>query len=193
MNSVNLIPLKRQLRDERSTRLRAWGAALGALSCLLAVAYGVAAFGPSDLSAPPASAFSKAAGEVARANQEAAILRTQLAALNQQSLARQLIVDQPDRSVLLALLARAVDADVVLNQCELLHGTSQTATESQVLKISGYARTQPSVAGFMLQLEGTGIFKSVQLLRSSDRPLLTGRVAAFEVQCVLGPPGKGAQ
>ena len=193
MNSVNLIPLDRQLREERRERVRAWGLTVAVVTCIVGLAYAVAALGPSDSAAPAPSAFSKAAAEVARANQEAGPLRAQLASLNEQLEARHIVTDQPDCSVLLALLARAVDDDVVLNQCELIHATSANAPQSEVLKISGYARTQPSVAGFMLQLEGTGIFKSVQLVRSSDQPLLSARAAAFQVQCVLGAPaGRGA-
>src|SRR5690348_10581293 len=118
MNRVNLIPLNRQLRDDRRARLRAWAGVLGALCVAVAIAYAAAAAGTADAGAPPATAFGKAAADVARANQEAAPLRVQLASLNEQSLARQVITDHPDSSVLLALLAHAVDDDVVLNQCE---------------------------------------------------------------------------
>src|SRR4051794_38890273 len=108
MNSVNLIPLNRQLRDDRRARARAWGWALGVVSCTIGVAYALAALGSTDPSAPPASAFAQAAADIARANQDAVPLRAQLALLDEQSMARQLIADQPDCSVLLALLARAV-------------------------------------------------------------------------------------
>lgn len=192
MNSVNLIPLDRRLRDDRRRRTRAWACATAVLAGLLAAAYGVAALRPDATVAPPASAFAKAAADVAHANQEAAPLRVRLAALSDDARARLLIADQPDCSVLLALLARAVDDDVVINQCELLHAAAGAPPRAaQVVKISGFARTQPSVAGFMLQLEAAGIFRSVKLVRSSEQPLLSGRAASFQVECVVGPRERG--
>ena len=199
MNRTNLIPLHRQLHDVRVARLRMWAWVAGGLCCLIVGALACCALGPSQANAAPAQEFSKAAGELTKANQEAAALRVELAAERERLRSRQLISDQPDYSLLLGLLSQQVDEDVVLNRCELGRGASSTdaaqaaQAASETLQLGGFARSQPAVAAFMLQLEATGIFKRVTLLRSNEQPLLSGQVAAFQIQCVLGPSEKGGQ
>jgi Tfp pilus assembly protein PilN len=192
MNAVNLIPIHRQLRDARAARVRGWSWAVGGLSALLAMAWVCCAMAPSQAVAPPAAAFTKATAEISKANEESAVLRRELAALRDQALSTRGITDQPDFSVLLALLSQAIGQDVVLNRCELSHDDLKTTSApEQVLKISGFARNQPAVAAFMLELESTGIFKSVTLVRSNEEPWMDQKVAGFQVHCAIGPVSRG--
>jgi len=192
MNAVNLIPIHRQLRDARSARVRGWSWAAGGLGVLLVMAWTYCAMAPSQAVAPPAEAFTKATAEISKANEESAVLRRQLAALRDQALSARGITDQPDFSILLALLSRAIGQDVVLNRCELSQDNGKaTSAPDEVLKISGFARNQPTVAAFMLELESTGIFKSVTLVRSNEEPWMDQKVAGFQVHCVIGPVPRG--
>ena len=193
MNQTNLIPLSRQLRDARRTRARTWSFALGGICGAMAVAYACCVLAPSEVSASPPEAFSKTAAELSKANQESAALRRELAVLREQVQSRQYILQQPDYSLLLGLVSQVVDDDVVLNHCELVNDSQGEQSQAQVLKLGGFARSQPAVAGFMLQIEATGIFRKVTLVRSNEQPLLDRQAAAFQVQCVFGPSGKGAQ
>jgi Tfp pilus assembly protein PilN len=193
MNRANLIPLQRQLRHARRARLRAWSVLLGAIAGSLLLACGVLFLDPSQTSAPAPDAFTKVAGELAQTNQETATVRRQLAALREQVNSRRFVLEQPDYSLLLSMISQVVDDSVVLDQCELSSGGTQSnPSQGQVLKVGGFARSQSAVAGFMLQLETTGIFKKVTLVRSQEQPVLDRQAAAFQVQCLLGPPNKGA-
>jgi Tfp pilus assembly protein PilN len=211
MNRANLIPLARQLRDQRAARLRRWAWIIGGLCCLILATLAYFAAGNSLAGGPPPQEFSKAAAELSKANQQAASLRASLATEKQRLRSRQLIFRQPDYSLLLRLIAQQVDEDVVLSRCEFgrasdfdrasefgrardLGGAAPLSrTPSDALQLSGFARSQPAVAAFMLQLESTGIFQKVTLVRSNEQPLLSGEVAAFEILCVPGGSPKGAQ
>ena len=198
MNRSNLIPLSRQLRDERTVRLRRWAWTGGALCGVVGAVIACCAAWTNQLSGPAPQDFSKAASDLSKANAEAATLRAELALETQRLRSRQLIFEQPDYSLLLRLIAQQVDDDVVLSRCEfhqpgVAHDDSQERiNKSDSLQLFGFARSQPAVAAFMLQLESTGIFQKVTLLRSSEQPLFSGQVAAFEIQCVPGPSIQGA-
>ncbi|HSZ56394.1 MAG TPA: PilN domain-containing protein [Tepidisphaeraceae bacterium] len=208
MNRANLIPLARQLRDQRAARLRRWAWIIGGLCCLILATLAYFAAGNSLAGGPPPQEFSKAAAELSKANQQAASLRASLATEKQRLRSRQLIFRQPDYSLLLRLIAQQVDEDVVLSRCEFGRASDfdrasefgrargaapLSRTPSDALQLSGFARSQPAVAAFMLQLESTGIFQKVTLVRSNEQPLLSGEVAAFEILCVPGASPKGAQ
>jgi Tfp pilus assembly protein PilN len=192
MNSVNLIPIHRQLRDARAARICSWAWVVGGLSLLLTMAWACCAIVPSQAVAPPAAALTKATTEISKANEETAALRRELAALREQTLSARGITEQPDFSLLLALLSRAVGEDVVLNQCELTHDNAKVkSSPADVLRISGFARNQPAVAAFMLELESTEIFKSVTLVRSNEEPWMAAKAAGFQVRCSIGPIPRG--
>lgn len=193
MNRANLIPLSRQLRDVRSARVRTWSFVLGSVSCALAMAYACCVLVPSQVSAPTPEAFAKAAAELSKAHQESATLRKELAILQEQVHSSQYILDQPDYSLLLALISQVADEHVVLNHCELISdSTAGEQPRRQLLRLGGYARSQTALAKFMLQIESTGVFKKVTLVRSKQQPFLDNEAAAFQVQCVLGAAQKGA-
>jgi Tfp pilus assembly protein PilN len=204
MNRTNLIPLHRQLRDERTARIKRWARTTAGLCLFVAAALVCCAAWTSQATGPTSEDFSRAAADLSKANQEAASLRAELNVETQRLRSRQLIFEQPDYSLLLRLIAQQVDDDVVLSRCECYRAGADRAqpsdsakdpkskTKTDALQLSGFARSQPAVAAFMLQLESTGVFQKVTLLRSSEQPLLSGQVAAFEIQCVPGPSNQGA-
>jgi Tfp pilus assembly protein PilN len=205
MNRTNLIPLQRQLRDERIARLKRWAWTTSGLCLFVVAAIACCAAWTTQSTGPTSEDFAKVATDLSKANQEAGTLRADLNVETQRLRSRQLIFEQPDYSLLLRLIAQQVDDDVVLSRCEFRQaGTERTdrveigsvkdqksKTKTDSLQIWGFARSQPAVAAFMLQLESTGIFQKVSLLRSSEQPLLNGQVAAFEIQCVPGPSNQG--
>jgi hypothetical protein len=194
MASKNLIPVYRQVRDARMSRLRAWSYGAGGLLVAEALVWGALSLAPSQGVAPPPEAFSKAAAEVSKANEQAAGLRWELETVREQVSSRQFVVEQPDYSLLLAMLSQLTGDGVVLSQCELTRGAAATGSDrAQVVKMSGFARNQPAVAAFMLDLEGTGVFKTVTLLRSSEQQLMNANTAGFQVECVLGQGQKGGR
>lgn len=202
MNRTNLIPLSRQLRDERAARLRRWAWISGALCGVVGSVIACCAAWTNQLSGPVPQDFTRAAADLSKTNQEAATLHAELAIETQRLRSRQLIFEQPDYSLLLRLIAQQVDDEVVLSRCEFHQPgvarddaqdhTQDRKIKSDALQLSGFARSQPAVAAFMLQLESTGIFQKVTLLRSSEQPLFSGQVAAFQIQCIPGPSNQGA-
>ncbi|HEY8749430.1 MAG TPA: PilN domain-containing protein [Tepidisphaeraceae bacterium] len=194
MATMNLIPMERQVRNARINRVRAWSYAGGGLTTALGLLWACCAAAPSQVDAPSAEMFSKAAAEMTKANEEALPRRRELASLQEKVASRQYITEQPDFSLLLALLSQVTGDDVVLNHCELTHAlTPAEIDRAQLLRIGGMARSQPSVAAFMLALEGTGIFKNVTLVRSNEQPLMNAQVAGFQIQCTIGPVQQGGQ
>jgi hypothetical protein len=108
------------------------------------------------------------------------------------------IGDQPDWSLLLALLPSRLTEDVFLRRCEIRPAGPDTigapaasveAGEAYVLKISGYGRTMTDVLGFVQSLEGVGLFDQVRLVHTSSEPLLSGAAINFQVECVMAASG----
>jgi hypothetical protein len=190
--SLNLIPVPRQLRDARARWLRAWGCAGGLTAGIVAMAWLAFNSTASRAAAPPPEAFTKTSAEISQANEESARLRRNLAALKEQVASRESVSRRADASVLLAVLAQATGEDIVLERCEFANRDPKADASPQLLKMSGAARNQPAVASFLLALEGTGLFKNVSLVRSGQQQLNNAQVAAFQVECVIGP-GQGGQ
>jgi hypothetical protein len=140
---------------------------------------------------------------------EAAItqLRGKLAQANEKLRISRAILNQPDWSKLLALLADELGHDIVLNHCGLAalnsdvtnaadnqqSGPAKVGTESPAgaipvqrrygLKLVGFGRSQGSVSQFVLRLERTGIFETVRLLNSYRQDFLGDQAITFSLDC----------
>lgn len=198
MNSTNLVPLARQLRQARSMRVRAWSVAVGAVLLACAATYVGCAVAMADSNVPAAGEFARAARDLSQFNGEAVRLRAEVARVEREVYAARTLSDQPDASLLLALISRTADEQIVLNRCELTE--SQAAVQSAdveaagiggaVLRLDGFGKTQAAVAGFVLQLETAGLFDRVTLLQSHSQPLFGNEAAAFRIECLM-QPGRG--
>ena len=56
---------------------------------------------------------------------------------------------------------------------------------SFVLHVSGYGQTQAAVARYILQLERSGLFDRVHLLKTTREPFLAGTAVAFQIDCTI--------
>src|SRR6202035_4043079 len=85
VNSTNLLPLARQLRQTRSTRARVWGIAASTILALSVATYAGCAFALSDSTAPSPADFSRTARELAVCNGEASRIKAQLTAAQRET------------------------------------------------------------------------------------------------------------
>jgi len=119
--------------------------------------------------------------------------------------ANQLVGGHPDWSLLLMLLARNMNDEVVLHQCSLGPQTDAgaaapvlaaagdaNATGAWRLDMTGYGRTVTSVSQYALALERTGLFQEVRLLKTVRQPFLAGSATHFQIQCALGAGAEGS-
>jgi hypothetical protein len=199
MNSTNLVPLARQLRQARSTRIRAWSIALGAALLASGATYAACTYALADARAPAPAEFTRAAREVSQFNADASRVRAQLAGVRREAYAARSLSEQPDVSLLFDLISRTADEQIVLSRCELTESPSAgkgadedaAAVGGAVLRLDGLATTQAAVAGFVLQLETAGLFNRVALLQSHSQPLFGQEAAAFRIECVMQPARGG--
>jgi len=135
-------------------------------------------------------------------------LRKELAATRWRLDSARGVGQQPDWSVMLALLAEGLGHDVVLKSCELnqvltpLTGAGRGPAVSTpgrqdpsdkkehevtfALMVTGFGRSQTAVSQFVLRLERSGLFDSVRLIDANRQPFLNGKAIAFQLECSLG-------
>ena len=196
MTGVNLIPAYRSDTRKRRRRLRRWAALCLGYCVLLGAAYGLcdALFG-SDHRAL-AGEFGKAAQQIAKANRQIQGLQKELAENERLLSANRALADQPDWSLLLAVLAKTLGDQVVLKSCEVKPawiGPGSAATlvpaasqaTSFVLAVRGFGRSQAAVTQFVLRLERTELFKEVKLIKINRESFVTAEAVAFQLEALL--------
>jgi Tfp pilus assembly protein PilN len=112
--------------------------------------------------------------------------------------------DQPDWSLLLALVAQSLNEDVVLKQCDLVPGPTPGAPESTAagrppegagptesaavptFRTAGYGKTMEAVLQFAQALERTGLFDQIRLVKTAPEAFLSGTAIGFQLDCALG-------
>ena len=194
--AVNLIPRSRRAQRRRRICQRRW-AAVGAAYTLAVVA------------ALPVCR-SVWAGSGLGGHDPVRVLDDQLHQLEQQIIdlgptvqqeeqrlkAHQTILIKPDWSMLLAVLSESLGDRVVLERCRVripaLNDQSATlgdeADETTRVVLEGLGRSQHDVTGFVLRLEKTGVFSSVELVQTDRRWLVSQPAVRFNVVCDLGQP-----
>jgi Tfp pilus assembly protein PilN len=195
MNSTNLLPMARQLRQARLTRIRLWAIALGAVVGLTITTYTGCAFALTDSAAPTAADFSRAARELAEASAHANVIRAELTGAQREVYSAHSLSEQPDLSLLLNLLSRTADERIVLSHCELTESqpgekgseAESASIDGAILRLDGFGKSQTAVAAFVLRLETTGVFDRVTLLQSHSQVVLGSDAAAFRIECAMQP------
>lgn len=212
MKSFNLIPAARRDAKVRKLHLRRCtvGCAVwGVLS--LAAAGAVHAIWRSD-DADGSDGLAKVAEEMRQTEKATALVRAQLIAAQSTLRANEGIANQPDWSILLALLGKMIaperpGEETVLKSCNIrpAHmtrggqarpdvrrqvpaqgGAAAPAEPVQyVLEASGMARSHAAANEFVLRLERTGLFARVTLLDTAREPFLDKDAIAFRVECAL--------
>jgi Tfp pilus assembly PilM family ATPase len=199
---ISLIPAHRVVSRRRHRRAAAWAVSAAATIVVVSMA-GLVSW--SQRSGDVAEAEKERATVSAGLERDEASLRSIEAQLEQARRRDQVIRaihDQPDWSLLLALLDRCLGTDVVLRSCQLAPSGSApvqpgglavgsgaapaTDDRAPLLHLVGLAQSPPAVSQFLLRLEELGVFDRVMLSGSSREPFLTGEAVSFRITCALG-------
>ncbi len=202
MARANLIPARRRERRYRLRRARTWATALGAYAMLLVCAYVACfAFGQDDNGAI-IKEMSETTARFHASGTQISELRESVAKSSQQLAAVRVLAQNPDWSLLLAMIARNLAEEVVLDRCSLapvdagIDANSPAAGEAVIyqrylLDLSGFGKSQASVSQFVLRLEKSHIFESVRLIKTQKRDFMNGQAVSFRLECELS--GKGGE
>ena len=207
MKRVNLIPVQRRLAKQRRTYIRRCVAACAAWAFVAAGA-GVAThltWGRIDPTLEPR--LQRAAQSIETADRTLAAVQADLAAARSTLRATQAIADQPDWSILLALMGRSAGPEIVLRNCNVeqtiapvvapvAQPTGRGAAKAppappappvKVFSVGtqGMGRSQFAVAQFVLRLERSGLFARVSLVDTSRESFLGREAVSFRIECVL--------
>jgi len=196
MKSVNFLPAYRVVARQRRRRIRGWAATIAVSLVLelggIACGYGLWCGGRMVL----AKEEDRAAATIQSADRAIRMLQGELATQEATLRANQVLEGQPDWSRLLALMARSLGDGVVIRRCELkpapspvpVTTASAPAKESDtyVLKVSGVSRAVADVLQFAGELERSGIFNQIRLIKTDVEPFLSGTATSYEMECSLG-------
>jgi len=102
-------------------------------------------------------------------------------------LAAQAVGEQPDWSILLAVLAGKTESEVMLKQCGLVCDDQENGETNggPSLRLAACGASQQTVSQFVLSMEDTRLFREVKLLRSTREPFGDTEIVAFELVCTL--------
>jgi Tfp pilus assembly protein PilN len=203
MKSINFIPPSRLAARRRRRKMTRRAAATGGYVALLlgGLAFLYSLWGGS----PPALAEdqAKTSARILLHHEKIQEAQRDLAACERLLQANQVIRNQPDWSLLLALVAGSLNEGVVLTQCELKpdalpQGSAAPATAPPPgagmfsLKLAGRGQSMAAVLQFVRELEHTGLFDEVDLVQTNWEPFLAGKVVGFQVECMLSDKGKAS-
>ncbi|MEE9211281.1 MAG: PilN domain-containing protein [Phycisphaeraceae bacterium] len=211
MTTVNLIPTPR--RDARKRRVHTQRCLVlcVAYTVVLVAVFAACRITWADADHAVTDELNDAAHQIAGSNRAIAALQSQLADARRTLAADQAITQQPDWSLLLALLANTLSDDVVLRSCQLepnqdptaknqrssnqaQHvGASVSGRRSYTLRVSGLGRSQAAVSQFVLRLEQTELFGRVALINTVREPFLAGQAFGFQLECELGAQRSSVQ
>jgi hypothetical protein len=199
MHDVNLIPARFRDARRRQRRVRAWITICGGYAIVLAVAYVGVATALGDGGTTSAD-LAKTGQQVESLNRAESMLKLQLRDLRIKLSVARTVGEQPDWSLLLAVLGQLTDERIVLRSCRLetfadarpapaaAKAVSQPSTPGPTkmrLAITGLGKGQSDVTQFVLRLEKLGLFDHVDLIQSAREPMGTGEATVFRVECAL--------
>ena len=215
MKSVNLIPAPLRAAKCRRAHLRrctiacaVWGALSFGAAAMCHALWG----GGTTIEAD--ERLAKAEDDIKRTERAIGIAKRQLDAAQSALRANQEIANQPDWSILLAILAQKVGDEVVLRSCRVRPADARATTLPQgraaggqqppgssghaarqapfVLEAQGMAKSHKAANAFILALEDTRLFSRVTLLDSAREAFLDSEAIAFRVECSLDAPSTAA-
>jgi len=204
MQGINLIPAQRREAKRLRNCLRRWLIACTLYATLLAIVSVLCRTNWSDVDRTQAHQLAQVAARINAANEVISTLTPQLAHVRLTLAIEQQIVNQPNWSILLALLGRVMGDQIVLRECELrpigvqgrafagittsADGSIRLGAHQYMLRLKGLGRSQREVSQFVLRLEKTQLFSQVKLIKTMRQPVGEVDVSAFEVECVIGSP-----
>ena len=200
MTRANLIPAHRLKKRDRIRREGRWVAALVVYGVLLSGAYAACfAFG-QDKGGAIFPEMRETTERFRAAGEQIHELRTSVAEASQQLAAARILAQNPDWSLLLAMVARSLTDEVVLERCSLAPVDAgadksppaeggEVIYQRYLLDLSGFGKSQTSVSQFVLRLENSRLFESVRLIKTQKREFMDGQAVSFRLECALS--GKG--
>lgn len=185
--SVNLIPESRLVAQKRRRRIQAWIATV-------AVTIGVVGAGGAwsllsivDHGTKERMELSDLSGRTSQLQQVLDEKQRALVNANARLRAMLVVTLEPDWSLLMAVLAEALEDDAVLESFRLVpvieEDAPADARPTYVVMLSGIARTQEGVSSYVLSLEGLALFELVTLKESARRTVNEQEVVIFTLQC----------
>ena len=193
MQAFNFIPTHRLEADHRQHRRRGWIAAC--------VTYGVVLVSLSlggwmvwwEDAGALADQLATAEDQFVQTRRLADSARDHLAMSEVTLQANRAISDQPDWSVLLALLSETLDDEVFLSTVALAppmpaapHARpGDRAAGPYRLNVSGYGRSPMAISQFVVGLENADVFDLVKVLQTKRQRLLADTAVAFDLGCTL--------
>lgn len=193
MNTANLIPIDRQLRDARSARLTRWALADACALLVLAAVGGLLRVSVSGAASMDATQSVRLDNEIAERTKAANQLRAEIRLVERKVRAIRVVTEHPDYSVLLALLSETAGAEIRLKQCAIdrpQHAEDAGRNGMPTLRLGGLGQSQSAVTSLVLRLEATGVFEQVTLLRSNEQVEADGPATAFQLECLFGGAAK---
>jgi Tfp pilus assembly protein PilN len=210
MQTINLIPAKYRDARRRQKRARAWFTICGGYAVILAVAYVGVATALGD-GGNGAADLAKTRQQTDELNRAAGMLKIQLRDAQSKLGVARTVGDQPDWSLLLAVLGKVTDEHrnraspipIVLRGCHLesspdASGRPAPAANAKAstqpspitptkisLTVSGLGRSQSDVTQFVLRLEKLGLFDRVDLAQSAREPIGTTEATGFRIECTM--------
>lgn len=210
MARVNLIPRPRRHAAAARKRVRRWAWGVAGYGMALLAGYAVGAAVLSVDAEDHALALEKTMHRIDELNNATASLKPQLAEAHTKLSVARTVGDQPDWSLLLAIISSAVHDEVVLTSTKLDAATGADAQATSrpsandksssaaapapkmSLSLQGMARSQAAVTQFVLRLERLGLFERVDLAKSNRQTVGATEANVFRIDCLLQRAGKPA-
>jgi Tfp pilus assembly protein PilN len=213
--TVDLIPSPRRALRKRRLRTRLWTAGLsGYVAVLAALLGGTAAAWETD-NRTPAAQLSHVEMENDLRRRDSSRLTASIIERQRELAASRSVEHQPDWSILMGLLARAMGPDAALRTAQLsqevveakapVSAAAAAPTEAAggaadpkagaepapparafTLRLTGVARSQGAVSGVVQSLEASGVFSRVELQEARREAGAGADAIAFNIFCRLG-------
>jgi len=204
---VNLIPAARRHAKQRRVRVRWWLTACVVYTALWSAAFVAAQVVVRSEDRALRSTFVESSARVQEAEKTVAALRGRIGRDQARLSSGRAVGEQPDWSLLLAMLSSALGDETVLRNIRLQAppeaapgaaeraGTPGGAGAARTLRpitldLTGLGRTQQVVSDFVLRLEHTPLFKTVRLVDTRREPFMNDHAVVFRIECVLDADGE---
>lgn len=211
MRAVNLVPSPRRYAATARRRARRWCWCVAGYAALLLSGYAVSSAIISAEGDDKSAMLEKTTRQIDDLNTASAALKPQLAEAHTRLAVARTVGDQPDWSLLLAILSSTVDDEIVLTSTKLddvapenqpaqkqpsrvpaKPDTNAAPAQAAMLRVTlqGMGRSPAAVTQFVLRLERLGMFERVDLARSTRQNLGTIDANVFRIECLLQRSGK---
>jgi Tfp pilus assembly protein PilN len=205
MIGVNLIPHRRRHAAAARHRARRWCWAVAGYAAALLAGYVFCAAVVTMRSDDKGALLDKTNRQIEDLNHATASLTPQLAEAHTKLSVARTVGDQPDWSLLLAIISSTIDDDIVLSSTKLEPAaddapvprgqplkSNESAPQPAMLRLSlqGLGRSQAAVTQFVLRLERLGLFERIDLAKSARQNVGNADANVFRIECLLQRSGK---